>query len=294
MNADIFAEWLRRQGYHVVRTASSYWYNVNRLFYQAFPYHWQITPTTREIQQLFRQHRMIGVRYSGPATASAGAPSYHMVFDEPQLLLADLRKKARYDVRKGLEFVQIETISMERLAQDGWRLREETLARQGRQQAEDQTWWEKMCRAGINLAGIEAWGALYDDQLVAALFTLMCDDTFYILHHQSATDYLQHRVNNALVFEVVNGVLSDRPSIRTIFYGLESLDAPASVDDFKLRMNFQKIPVTQHVAFHPWIAPFMGRAALGGVQMFNRLLPDSPTLSKLEGILRVYMDGNNV
>ena len=69
MNAEIFAEWLRRQGYRVVRTASSYWFEVSARVYQAFPYHWVIEPSEEELSRLLTEHHAIALRYSTPVNA---------------------------------------------------------------------------------------------------------------------------------------------------------------------------------------------------------------------------------
>ena len=49
MDAETFAEWLRRQGHRVVHTASCYWYDAGPQVYQAFPYHWIIDPVEDEL-----------------------------------------------------------------------------------------------------------------------------------------------------------------------------------------------------------------------------------------------------
>ena len=66
MNAETFAEWMRRQGHHVFRTASSYWYDAGPRVLQAFPYHWLITPDEKEIRDLMLRHGIAAVRYSTP------------------------------------------------------------------------------------------------------------------------------------------------------------------------------------------------------------------------------------
>ena len=95
MNAETFAEWLRRQGYHVVRTPSSYWYETSSRDYQAFPYHWVIEPDEGELNQLLRQNRAIALRYSTPFTAPRGKLSYHVVCQDPAYELATLPRQAR-------------------------------------------------------------------------------------------------------------------------------------------------------------------------------------------------------
>jgi len=66
MNAAIFAEWLRRQGRHVVRTPSSYWYDVSRRVYQAFPYFWQIAPSEAELSHLLFKEGAIALSTRHP------------------------------------------------------------------------------------------------------------------------------------------------------------------------------------------------------------------------------------
>ena len=69
MNPETFAEWLQRQGYKVVRTDSSYWYEASSRVYQAFPYHWLIQPAEDELSAFLRQQNAIGLRYSTPIEA---------------------------------------------------------------------------------------------------------------------------------------------------------------------------------------------------------------------------------
>ena len=54
MNPEIFAEWKRRQGYQVLQTASSYWFNQGPRVFQAFPYHWVIEPTEKDVRVRYR------------------------------------------------------------------------------------------------------------------------------------------------------------------------------------------------------------------------------------------------
>ncbi len=72
MNAENFATWLRRQGYHVYRSASSYWYDAGPRVLQAFPYHWLITPTQRELDALMWKHGAIALRVFGAAVPAQG------------------------------------------------------------------------------------------------------------------------------------------------------------------------------------------------------------------------------
>jgi len=289
MNSDILAEWMLRRGYSVIHTSSSYWMNAGPRVYQAFPYHWEINPSDMEIERLLVDYRAIAIRFSMPQHANVGSPSYHVVCDQSHYGYGILAKKARHDIEKGLSVAIIEPISFQRLATHGWGLRRETLIRQSRQQAESEEWWRKLCLSADGLQGFEAWGALIDNKLVASLLGFTCDEFFSILYQQSLTEYLPYSVNNALAYVVTSEVLR-RPSHPKLFYGLHSLDAPSSVDNFKFRMGYRAKPVRQRVEFHPLLRPFVNPISHSVLNAGRRVFPMNATLSKTEGIVRLFLE----
>jgi hypothetical protein len=292
VNAKIFAEWLRRQGYRVARTSSSYWYEANPRVYQAFPYNWVIQPTGNELSQLLRQNHAIGLRYSTPVDDHRGRISYHAIYDQPSYTLDGLDRRTRQNVRKGLKNCCVEQISFECLAEEGWCLEMDTASRQGRRVSISEDAWRQRYMAAADLPGFEAWGALVDGRLVASLLTFQMEDCCEMISQQCHQDYLNARVNNALCF-VVTQAMVDRPGIRSIFYTLQSLDAPPSVDEFKFRMGYTARPVRQRVVFHPWMAPVFNRASHMLVKQLLSRYPDHPILAKAEGMLRFYLEGKH-
>jgi hypothetical protein len=290
MKPETFAIWQQRQGHRVVQTASSYWIEAGPHIFQAFPYQEVINPSEAEFHSLFFEHGAIGVRFSDTLDASQGAISYHVVFTEATYPLDSLPKKARHDVQKGLRSAVIEPISASRLADEGWKLRSDTLERQGRNEAETQADWQRLCCSAEGLPGFEAWAAIIDGQLAAALLAFTCNDCCYILYQQSRTQFLSLGVNNALTFVFTNQVLM-RPEKPSLFYGLHSLDAPSSVDEFKFRMGYIARAVRQRVVFHPWLRPLFNSGSHAVLKAGLRLRPGNPMLSKAEGMLRVYLQG---
>jgi hypothetical protein len=290
MNAEFCVEWLRRQGYRVVRTPSSYWFELGPHCFQAFPFHWLIQPHEGELRKLLLKHKAVALRYSTPVGARQGKMSYHVVCDGPEFELAELPRRARQNVRRGLKFVRVEPISLQRLADEGWNLRCETLARQGRSTAECEDWWRDLCESAADLPGFEAWGALDShDCLVSSFLTFTCGEWYCLPYQQSASSRLGKRVNNALFYAVTHAVLQ-RPEISRVFLGLQSLDAPASVDVFKFRMGYTARPVRQRVVFNPLLAPFLNRVSHAAVTRLCGRRP-GPALAKAEGMLRFYREG---
>jgi hypothetical protein len=290
MNAEIFAEWFRRRGLRVVRTSSSYWVNLGKRVYQAFPYHWLIQPEAKELKGLFSYQAAVGLRYSTPLQAPGGCLSYHAVFDQPAYDLELLGKKARYDVRHGLQNCRITRITFPQLAEEGWPLLKDTLARQARPGAITYEAWRRLCTAAGELPGFEAWGALVGRNLAAAALTLQLEDCGYILYHQSLSRYHAEKVNNALCFELTRD-LKMRPGAGLIHYGLHSLDAPASVDQFKFRMGYQPKTVRQRVVFHPCLQGLINPVSRALVQKLRHFYPQNPALAKAEGLMRFYLEG---
>ncbi len=290
MNAEIFAEWLRRQGYRVVRTPSSYWYEASPRVYQAFPYHWLIEPAEGELRGLLLENNAIALRYSAPVSTPRGKVSYHVVCEDPNYDLPNLRRQVRQNVRRGLKYATMEPIPLSRLASEGWNLRRDTLERQGRADAETEEWWQRLCMSADDLPGFEAWGAIHDGQLVASFLAFRCDDCYTLPHEQSATDHLDSRVNNAIFFFITHQAL-ERGDISQVFFCLHSLDAPASVDEFKLRMGYTAKPVRQRVVFHPLLAPFFNRASHAAIKRLLDRNPQNAALAKVEGMVRFYLDG---
>jgi len=290
MKPEKFAEWFLIQGYNVIKTESSFWVEIVPFFYQAIPYNWVIEPDDKELDILFRKTRAIGLRYSTTIAAKEGYISYHVVYDSPIYSLENLPKKARYDVRKGLKSCRIQKISFDRMAREGWKLREETLNRQGRIGAENYKKWEKLCLSAKIIGEIEAWGAIIDDKLVASLIAVDINECSLILYQQSLSNYLQLGVNNALVYTFIEDALK-RPDIKSIFYGLHSLDAPESVDEFKFRMNFRPKMVKQRIVFRVGLRPFVNRYILNMLKFLKNNIINLNGLSKFEGICRFYLEG---
>lgn len=288
--AETFAEWFLRQGFRVVRTASTYWANRGPGVYQAFPYHWIIHPTEDELERFMRDSRAISLRYSTSTNAPQGKLSYHVVYESKDYDLHQLSKKARYDVRKGLKYASIEPVSFYRMSTEGWRLQADTLQRQGRTGSETEQEWRKLCLAAEGLGGFEAWGALHNGELVASLIAFTSGDCCAFLCQQSATAHIQHCVNNALTYSFTTEMLR-RPQITRMFYCLDSLDAKESMDEFKFRMGYKAKPIRQRVVFHPNLRLGVNPLSHSIIRYVMRSMPNRPLLAKAEGMMRFCLEG---
>lgn len=282
-------EWLHRQGHNVVSLKGNLLYDQAPGIYQVFPYHTLIDFSSDDLHEFFHQSNTLALRYSSPLQSKQGKLSYHVVCTQKNYNFASLSKKPRRDVKIGLEYASYEPIPISRLAHEGWSLRFETLVRQGRTKAESREMWEALCTSADGLPGFAAWGALHDGRLVTALLSHKSQDTVSILYQQSLTDHLKFGVNNALTY-VFTHEMMQQPDVHCVFYGIESLDAPPSIDEYKFRMGYSAKPVRQRVVFNPYLTPFVGKASYLFLKLASRWTP-LPLLTKGEGMLRFYLEG---
>ncbi len=289
MDAEHFAEWYRRQGHQVVRSRSSYWFDAGPRVYQAFPFGCLVQPSREEIRHLMLKYGVFSLRYSAPLEAAQGKVSYHVTLAKPYSLEL-LRSQARNAVKRGLAHCEIERVSFERLAIEGWSLQRDTLDRQGRSASMREAEWRKVCLSATGLDGFEAWSAVVGGAMAAALIICRVDDTFYVPYACSHRQYLDLYVNNALFYSVSTELL-DRPGINGIFFTVQSLDAPKSVDDFKFRMGLRAEAVRQRVVFHPLLEPFITPNTQRLLKRLSEHYPEKASLAKAEGMLRFYLDG---
>jgi len=289
MNLEIFAEWYRRQGHHVIQTQSSYWFDAGPRVYQAFPFDWLIEPTELELHQMMKKYKIFCIRYSTPIEAPLGKISYHVNLVKPYNMKI-LRSQARNAVRRGLSECKIERVSFERVAEDGWELQRDTLDRQGRLSSMMEADWNRICHSAVGLNGFEAWAAIVGGELAAALIIGRIGGTIYVPYAFSHRKYLELYVNNALFYSVSCNLLA-REGINSIFFTVQSLDAPKTVDDFKFRMSFNAKAVRQRVTFHPIIEPFVTKSLHRLILNSNQRYPERASLAKVEGMVRFYLSG---
>jgi hypothetical protein len=279
--------WYTKQGYRVIITPSSGWVELVRGVFQAFPYHWIVTPSDEELKFLFKHHFVIAIRYSAPVRSSQGQISYHIVYDRKDYPLSPLPS----NTKKGLKYATFAPISLKVMAEEGWILRNDTLVRQGREHAESKEFWQRLCLSAEGIPGFEAWAAIHQGELAATILTYTLGDTVSILYQQSKTECMVLGVNNALTYAFTHEVLQ-RKGIQCIFYGLHSLDAPASVDKYKLSMKYRAKPLRQKVIFNPIIQPLVNQMSYKLILQVKNWLPSVCVLNKVEGMMRFYLYGN--
>ena len=288
MQPETLSEFFERQGYRTFKSESCYWYDIQPGFYFFIPYHRLITPSKEELKKIFWGERCIAVRYF-TTTDSIGKSSYMIACSDKNYDITSVDAKyARRQTRRGLENFQIRQLDFKELANHN-SINIDTLIRQERKPG---IWtdkrWTRYCMSADGLSGLEAWGAFSGSTLAAFMVAYQMDDYFEILHHSSATETLHLYPNNALVFFVTQHKLSSS-EVNHVSYGPQSLDAPDSLETFKFRMGYQKLPMKQGIVFHPLVKPFINNITYKVIQRIS-MTSTSDFWRKLEGIFRFYRE----
>lgn len=288
MNSDNFKEFLERIGHKVIRSESGYWYDTVRSFYENIPFFKTISPCEDEIGELFRKHHMIGIKYS-TSEKDRGKSSCVYICQDTSYDLKNLHPKMRNKVRQGLKNCLVREIDFNYLHEHGMPLNRDTLERQGRDDPifSQPARWKRFCDAGKQVEGTAAWGAFVDDQLAAYMVTFVIDGYSNILYQMSRTELLPSKANNALAYVVTKEMLS-LPEINYISYGQESIRDLPGLDEYKIRLGYEKWPMNYVVILHPLLRTLlMGRLGDGLLGSLSRLVPNNDTLKRVRGIVDI-------
>lgn len=290
MNIEIFVEWHRRQGLRIIKSPSSYWYGQKTRVYNALPVHQLIQPTDDELHDLHVHEGALFLRYSKPLHRKEGKISYHVVYEGAPYDPQRLSSKMRWKIRQAAKHCTVEPISLERLADEGWILQQDSMDRQGRLGSMSQKQWQQICRAAHDLPGFEAWACLVEGELASTLLSAQVGDTCYITYHNGHRNFFRLHSNNLLMYEYSQEMLS-RPGITRLFSGVHSLDAPPSLDEFKFSMGYRPCAVRQRIKIHPCLTTAFNHWTYTLIHNLHQRYPHQHFLSKADGIVWFYLEG---
>jgi hypothetical protein len=231
---------------------------------------------------------VIGLKYFAPQD-HVGKPSWIYIREDKDYDLKSLHPKMRNKVRQGLRNCTVRPVSFEYLRDHGLPLNLDTLERQGRDDPlfSQPAGWSRLCQAGQEIEGAGGWGAFVGEQLAAYMITFITDGYYIILHQMSRRDLLKTRANNALAFVATREMLAS-PGIKGVSYGHASIRELPGLEEYKVRLGYEKRPVRHVVVLHPLLrSMFLSRAGdalLGGL---NRLFPDHDVMKRLNGTVDV-------
>jgi hypothetical protein len=288
VNVENYRSFLEAIGHRVITSSSGHWFDISRAFYESIPPVRLIAPDREELMTLFRQHPIVGLKYCAPPS-SLGRLSWIYLCRDSDYGMQTVHRKMRNKVRQGLGNCTVRPISFEYLHDHGMQLNRDTLSRQGRRDPmlTEPARWARLCQAGQRIAGACAWGAFVDGELAAYLIAFVINGCSNVLHQMSRTDLLDSKANNALAFLATRETIAS-PDIRAISYGHASIRGLPGLEEYKVRLGYEKWPMRYVVVLHPLIR-FVLLNPLGDqlLGLLNRLLPGHDVLRRVDGILDI-------
>lgn len=289
MNLDKFREFLELTGHNIIESPSSLWCEMVPRFYESIPFYQTINPCQAEIDMLFRNHQMLGVKYRMHEGKKGKRGCIYICGEKPYDLKA-LHPKTRNKVRQGLKNCVVREIDFGLLHEHGLPLNRDTLKRQGRDDAtfSQRSQWAQFCEAGKRAEGASAWGAFVGDRLAAYMVTFITGQYCNMLYQCSSTDLLPTKANHALTYVVTREMLSSS-TINYVSYGRSSIRGDLDgLDEYKTRLGYEKRPVDFVVVLHPLAELLLvGRLGNGLLGLLSRIARDNDYLKRIKGIVEI-------
>jgi hypothetical protein len=290
MRGELFARFMELRGRRIIEGAGSLWYSVPtkpRIFMNS-PLQDALDIEPELVQDMLRRHGGLGARF--PSSHLPGLESGLYVCRLKQYDITTVHRKSRSCIRRGLEQLVVRRVDESELLIQGLGLNHDTMARQGRFEAEfgDTRKWKRLVEAVRRCPGVEAWGSFLNGALAAYAITLREDRWLHILHQMSSTEALHAYPNDTLTFELTRLGAAD-PQLDAICYGIAGLVAGGGLHEYKLRHGYQAEPMNSAFVFHPVAAPVLGTAAAAWT--LGRLRKWFPADQRLERISAVIEAG---
>ena len=256
LDLDRLAAFFSGAGFRVHRSESAVWYEAGPRFLLGVPTHDPLNLAEEEAREVLRTTGALGLRYI-TADPGLGRPSWQMTLSGDDYSLEKLSGNTRSKVRRGLKQNEVRRISGSELAVAGEQAFLDTVERQGRAGRYGIERWRRLLAAADADSGVEIWAAWHEGVMAAYLLVLTFEDSCEFYEARSRNDTLRFYPNNALLYTVTEEMLVTR-GLERITFGIEGLEELDSLDSFKLKMGYEKLPVRQHVIFHPAVRTALG------------------------------------
>jgi len=279
-----FSEFLERRGHTVHKFDDMFVYDKFHSIFLSFPFDRSFDISNDDFNSIVNSTNCKILRYSA---VNGDANSCRIRCCCKDYSLSSLSSRARSQTRRGLENVDIRSVSVLDLVYDGFKLRISTFDRQKRRKSKNMfEQWKKYCEAASSVEGFKAWGAYYENSLVSLLIGFQMDNCFHILIANSDEQHLRQYPNNAITYEVTRELMQN-PSISEVSFGHRSLaNTTAGLDEFKRRMGFEFLDICETVRVAPKYRPFVKSAGLI-VGLTSNIFSKNDNIAKANVLLKM-------
>lgn len=268
-----------RAGHTIAEGAGAFWYDIGSGFFQAIPFDKPVDAVA-VLSGGFLPRGAIGARFV--CVKGQGKESWSVRCSTRNYELDLLGANARSKIRRGLARFKSGPVSSARILEEGHRLNQSTLTRQGRHYDDNaRNAWSRQITAFDQSEGVDMWGAQAGDQsLAACLIAIRIQRVSHILIMRSSAEHLSNYVNNALMYSYLHHALAGT-ELDYVSFGLEPLgrELPELIH-FKESMGFERVPLRQAVVLSSRTDLLLRSPAGKIASMLSQWLPRREKLAK--------------
>jgi hypothetical protein len=281
----ILARFLELRGRRIVSACGALWYTVPGRFLMSVPYQKMLDPDARELRRMIRDAGACGARF--PSLTWTGLQSGLYVLRRREYDIASLHIKHRPRVRHAMQRFEVRPAQKAELLEQGCALNLNTMARQGRYDAEfgEPRRWGRLVEAAFACPGVSCPAVFSGSRLAAYMVTCREEKWLHILHQMSRQEDLPDFPNHLLTYTVTAQAAADT-SLEAVCYGYVPLFAADGLHEYKLRFGYEMIPHCSAIQLHPMLKAVLDRpVARAAVKAARRLRRNDQHLETIETVL---------
>ena len=282
----VLARFLELRGRRIVKDCGATWYAGPGHFLMSLPYEAMLNPDQKELRRMIRETGAFGARF--PSASWSGVESGLYVMRSRNYDINSVHETERPRVHHGMQCYYVRPATKAQLLSQGWSLNVNTMARQGRYDAEfcDRRRWETFVEAAFACTEISFPAAFCGARMAAYMVTCREQRWLHILHHMSRPEDVAGFPNHALTYSVTSEAAGD-DSLDAICYGYVPLCAEGSLHEYKLRFGYEMTPCRSAIQLHPMLDAMLNSGvARAAVRAARSLCHGVPKLATIETVLQ--------
>jgi hypothetical protein len=252
----------------------------------SLPYEAMLNPDQKELRRMIRETGAFGARF--PSASWSGVESGLYVMHSRNYDISSVDVTERPHVLHGMQHYYVRPATKAQLLNQGWALNVNTMARQGRYDAEfcDRRRWETFVEAAFACTEISFPAAFCGARMAAYMVTCREQRWLHILHQMSRQEDLANFPNHVLTYTVTSDAACD-DTLDAICYGYVPLCAEGSLHEYKLRFGYEMTPHHSAIQLHPMLDALLNsRVARAAVRAARSLCHGPRQLETIETVLR--------
>jgi hypothetical protein len=248
-----WTELFEAQGHKTYSAMGVLWIDAGRLSLISIPSATPVAATREEVDDLLRKSRRAMAIF--PTLIATGVSSGAFWMRDREYGMHSLQRQFRQHVRRAARNCCVRPLDWDTLRAKGRKCHLDSLRRCGT--TSSQASWDRFCKVGASIAGLEPWGCFDGEDLLA-----------YVIANSGAgvcEALIMHRSEDALPFRAVHLLFHEFtqakmrcPEIAAVTLGREWFPPNPSLSQFKRHAGYHTEDIQIAVVLHPFFRILLG------------------------------------